>query len=73
MLTGATRKAVFDSAKKCGVNTFAIGTLDIGLQDTDPVTGQKRVYVSLRTQINDLSSMLPRCARVSRTNPNIRD
>jgi hypothetical protein len=54
------RKSAFDSAKKCQVNTFATGTLDVGLQDTDPVTGQKRVYVSVRMQVNDLSAILPK-------------
>ena len=30
------------------------------MQDTDPVTGEKRVYVSVRSQVLDLSGMLPR-------------
>jgi len=60
MLPRELRKSAFDAAKKCSVNTFATGTLDIGLQDTDPVTGEKRVYVSVRTQVNDLSGPLPR-------------
>jgi hypothetical protein len=59
-LSADLRRSVFDAAKKCQVNTFATGTLDMGLQDTDPVTGQKRVYVSVRMQVNDLSGALPR-------------
>ncbi|HTT96758.1 MAG TPA: hypothetical protein VMF58_01800 [Rhizomicrobium sp.] len=60
ILSRELRKSAFDAAKQCSVNTFATGTLDVGLQDTDPVTGQKRVYVSVRAQLNDLSGPLPR-------------
>lgn len=60
MLSREFRKGVFDAAKRCRVNTFATGTLDIGMQDTDPVTGMTRVVVSVRTQVNDLSGPLPR-------------
>jgi hypothetical protein len=60
ILSRELRKSAFDAAKQCSVNTFATGTLDVGLQDTDPVTGEKRVYVSVRAQLNDLSGALPR-------------
>jgi hypothetical protein len=59
-LSSDLRKSAFDTAKKCEVNTFATGTLDVGLPDTDPVTGQKRVTVSVRAQVNDLSGVLPK-------------
>ncbi len=60
MLGRRARLSVFNTARRCQVNTFAIGTLDVGLQDTDPVTGMKRVYVSVRAQVDDLSGLLPR-------------
>jgi hypothetical protein len=60
ILSRELRKSAFDAAKRCTANTFATGTLDIGLQDTDPVTGQRRVYVSVRAQVNDVSGPLPR-------------
>lgn len=60
ILSGELRKGVFGAAKKCGVTIFATGTLDVGMQDTDPVSGMARVYVSVRTQVNDVSGVLPR-------------
>lgn len=60
ILSGELRKGVFGAARKCGVTIFATGTLDIGMQDTDPVSGMVRVYVSVRTQVNDVSGTLPR-------------
>ena len=54
------RKQAFDAARRCGVIVFATGTLDIGMQDSDPVTGNVRVFVSVRSQVFDLSNTLPR-------------
>lgn len=59
-LSGQTRKAAFDAARQCEVSYFAMGTLDVGMADTDPVTGNKRVYVSLRGQIWNITGKLPR-------------
>jgi hypothetical protein len=42
------------------VNYFAVGTLDVGLNDVDPVTGNQRVHVSVRGQVWDISKKLPR-------------
>lgn len=54
------RAGTFGAARRCGVGAFATGSLDIGMQDTDPVTGLTRVYVSVRLQVNDLSGPLPK-------------
>lgn len=59
-LTGAMRHSVFQSAKKCEMRIFATGTLDSSMADTDPVSGLPRVSVSVRTQVYDISHMLPR-------------
>jgi len=59
-LSGQTRKVAFDAARQCEVSYFAMGTLDVGLPDTDPVTGNKRVYVSVRGQIWNITGKLPR-------------
>jgi hypothetical protein len=59
-ISGQTRKAAFDAARQCEVGYFAVGTLDVGMSDTDPVTGNKRVYVSVRGQIWNISGKLPR-------------
>jgi hypothetical protein len=59
-LSRETRNAAFAAARQCSINDFAFGTIDVGLQDVDPVTGNKRVYVSVRSQLMDLSGRLPR-------------
>lgn len=59
-LSRDTRSTAFAAARKCDIGAFAIGTLDIGLQDVDPVSGNKRVYVSVRSQLLDISGKLPR-------------
>lgn len=62
-----TRKSTIDAARSCGVNYMAVGTLDIGLSDIDPVTGSQRVFVSVRSQVWDIAQRLPR--RVSSVGP----
>ncbi len=59
-MTVNTRKGAIDAARTCSVNYFATGTLDVGMQDVDPVTGNKRVYVSVRGKVWDISGRLPR-------------
>jgi hypothetical protein len=54
------RNRAFAAARQCEINVFAIGTIDVGLQDRDPVTGNKRVYVSVRSQLLDITGKLPR-------------
>ncbi|MEI9987027.1 MAG: hypothetical protein WDN69_30025 [Aliidongia sp.] len=55
-----TRNSAFTAARQCSISVFAFGTLDVGLQDVDPVTGNKRVYVSVRSQLLDITGKLPR-------------
>jgi hypothetical protein len=59
-LSGTTRKAAIDSARKCQVVYFAVGTLDVGMQDTDPVSGLKRVNVTVNAQVWNIAKGLPR-------------
>jgi hypothetical protein len=59
-LSRDTRNGAFTAARQCSISVFAFGTMDIGLQDTDPVTGNKRVYVSVRSQLLDITGRLPR-------------
>ncbi|MGV8917986.1 MAG: hypothetical protein ACOH2R_09355 [Pseudomonas sp.] len=66
-MTPGSRSAAIASARSCEVKYFSVGTLDIGLSDVDPVTGNKRVYVSVRSQVWDISSKLPR--RVASVGP----
>lgn len=55
-----TRKAVIGAAKSCDLRYFAFGTADSGVASVDPVTGNKRVFVSVRFQLWDISPKLPR-------------
>jgi hypothetical protein len=55
-----SRQGAINAARNCEVNYFAVGTLDIGLNDIDPVTGNQRVHVSVRGQVWDISKKLPR-------------
>jgi hypothetical protein len=59
-LSRETRANTFAAARQCQISVFATGTLDVGLQDIDPVTGNKRVYVSVRSQLLDITGRLPR-------------
>lgn len=66
-LTVPTRKKLLDGARACEVRYMATGTLDIGVADTDPVSGNRRVFVSVRGQVLDLQNKLPR--RVASVGP----
>lgn len=59
-LSTEARKSAVNASRDCEVSIFATGTLDIGVQDTDPVTGNKRVIVSVRGQVWNIDSKLPR-------------
>jgi hypothetical protein len=66
-MSGKARKGAFDAARACDVMYFAVGTIDVGLPDTDPVSGNKRVYVSVRGEVWNISGKLPR--RVASVGP----
>jgi hypothetical protein len=66
-LSVPTRKKLLDGARACEVRFMATGTLDIGAPDTDPVSGSRRVVVSVRGQVLDLQQKLPR--RVASVGP----
>ena len=53
-------KSAIKGSRDCEVSYFAVGTLDVGVQDTDPVTGDKRVYVSVRGQVWNIDKRLPK-------------
>jgi hypothetical protein len=59
-LSPQTRADVIKAARECEVRYFATGTIDTEVASVDPVTGNQRVYVSVRTQLWDLSKKLPR-------------
>jgi hypothetical protein len=56
----ATRTAAINAARECGVRYFAYGTLDSEMATVDPVTGNQKVFVSVRAQLLDVTPRLPR-------------
>ena len=58
--TADTRKKVISAVRECEIKYFAYGTIDAGLSDVDPVSGNKRVFVSVRAKLLDVSQKLPR-------------
>ena len=59
-LTPQTRSKMLAAAKQCEIRYFAYGTMDSGVSDADPATGSRRVVVSVRTQLWDISQRLPK-------------
>lgn len=59
-LTPETRAAIINAARACEVRYFAYGTVDTQVASTDPVSGNQRVYVAVRSQLWDISRKLPR-------------
>ena len=55
-----TRKLAIAGARECDVSYFALGTLDVGMNDIDPVSGLDRVYVSVRGQVWSIVKRLPK-------------
>jgi len=58
-ITREQRKNAIKAAKDCKVTYFAVGTLDVVMADTDPVSGNQRVYVSVKSQVWSIKDRLP--------------
>ena len=59
-ISSTTRRAAIAGSKTAGLDYFATGTLDIGMNDTDPDTGQERVFVSVTGKIWSLDTKFPK-------------
>jgi hypothetical protein len=59
-LSPETRAAVIKAARECEVRYFATGTIDTEVASVDPVSGNQKVFVSVRSQLWDISKKLPR-------------
>ncbi len=55
-----SRASAIKGARDCEARYFALGTMDVGLPDTDPVTGNMRVAVKVRGQVWNIEKKLPR-------------
>jgi hypothetical protein len=59
-LSPQTRADIISAARACDVRYFAYGTIDTQVASVDPVSGNQRVFVSVRSQLWDISKKLPR-------------
>jgi hypothetical protein len=46
--------------QQAGIGLFALGTLDVGMQDTDPVSGNTRVYVTVTGKVYNVQGRFAR-------------
>lgn len=59
-LSPQTRADLISAARACEVRYFAYGTIDSEVASIDPVSGSQKVFVSVRSQLWDISKKLPR-------------
>jgi|LGOV01.1.fsa_nt_gb hypothetical protein len=59
-ISGATRRNAAKGCRSLDIQYFAIGTLDVGARDIDPVSGMTRVYVSVNGKVMDLRGRFPK-------------
>ena len=55
-----TRSMAYGVLRDFEIPLFAMGTLDVGVKDTDPVSGNTRVFVSVAARVYDLSKRFAR-------------
>lgn len=58
-LKAATLQTIVDGMRVASVPLLALGTLDLGLVDTDPQTGLYRVVVTVNARLLDLNEAIP--------------
>jgi hypothetical protein len=46
--------------QQAGIGLFALGTLDVGMQDIDPVSGNTRVYVTVTGKVYNVQGRFAR-------------
>ncbi len=59
-LSSQTLRNTADGIRAAGIPYLAYGTLDVGMRDRDPVTGNVRVHVTVTGKVLDLSGRFPR-------------
>lgn len=58
-LQSATMQAITQGMKTAQIPYIALGTLDLGLADTDPATGMQRVAVTVNARVLDVTATIP--------------
>lgn len=59
-LAAATMRDTANGIRAADIPYLAIGTLDIGMRDRDPVSGNLRVFVTVTGKVLDVSGRFPR-------------
>jgi hypothetical protein len=59
-ISGATLRNAVKGAQSIDVSLLALGTLDVGVKDTDPVSGLARVSVSVTGKVLNLAGRFPK-------------
>jgi len=59
-LAPATLRDTASGANAAGIRYVAVGTLDVGMRDRDPVTGNTRIHVTVTGKLLDVSGRFPR-------------
>lgn len=59
-ISAETRAMAYGVLRDFEIPLFAMGTLDVGVKDTDPVSGNTRVFVSVAARVYDLSKRFAR-------------
>jgi hypothetical protein len=58
-ISSSTQRNAIDGVKSKKIPFLAMGTLDVGMRDTDPVSGLARVHVTVTGKIIDVSDLFP--------------
>lgn len=59
-ISAETRAMAYGVLRDFEIPLFAMGTLDVGVKDIDPVSGNTRVFVSVAARVYDLSKRFAR-------------
>ena len=59
-LSAEVLRSTVAGVRHAQIPLLAFGTLDVGMRDTDPVTGNIRVFVTVTGKVQDLSGRFPR-------------
>jgi hypothetical protein len=59
-LASATLRDTANGVRAAGIPYLAYGTLDVGMRDRDPVSGNVRIFVTVTGKLLDVSGRFPR-------------
>lgn len=59
-LSSQTMRNTADGVRAAGIPYLAYGTLDVGMRDRDPASGNVRIHVTVTGKVLDLSGRFPR-------------